>query len=141
MTLSQLKAKYFENNPQGFYFTYKNMKFYGDTMANYGVIEHKKALCFELYRKNPVNGGLQESKFFSSIDFKPRNAGAHLFYLAEMKDSSVARNAFLSISNIDTELKKSIEESTYRFLFETPANSVIAEFNQQNTKQQTAQLK
>jgi len=68
MTSSELKYKYEANNPHGFFFTRETMRFFGDTMRNYGVVTHKDS--YELHRKTPVNGGLRSSRFFSKNNFK-----------------------------------------------------------------------
>lgn len=73
MTPSQLKFEYENRHPEGFFFSRSTMKFFGDTMRNYGVRTtpalHKGVLCWELYRKKPVKHGLQTSHFFSQTDF------------------------------------------------------------------------
>lgn len=78
-----------ENRSEGSrFFTRNNMKFAGDTMANYGV---RKTLvrtnydandnwvgkdggmeveAWELYRKRPVKMGLQSSSYFACDDFR-----------------------------------------------------------------------
>ena len=42
------------------------MRFFGDTMSNYGIKHHKVAghEVIELRRKKPVKHGLQESAYF-----------------------------------------------------------------------------
>jgi len=68
MNSSELKYQYETNNPQGFFFTRDTMRFFGDTMRNYGVVNHGSH--YELWRKRPVNGGLSSSAFFSADAFK-----------------------------------------------------------------------
>jgi len=68
MTSSELKHQYEINNPRGFFFTRDTMKFFGDTMRNYGVINHGSH--YELHRKQPVKHGLTKSAFFSSDAFQ-----------------------------------------------------------------------
>lgn len=68
MTSSELKYQYEANNPNGFFFTRDTMKFFGDTMRNYGVIDHGDR--YELHRKQPVKHGLTSSAFFTKNDFK-----------------------------------------------------------------------
>lgn len=71
MTPSQLKQNYLEHHPESYFFTRKTMKFFGDTMRNFGVSEDMvtingsevKVWC--LYRKRPVKHGLQRPFFFS----------------------------------------------------------------------------
>jgi hypothetical protein len=78
MTVSELKYRYKENNPDGHFFDYKTMRFFGDTMHNFGVYgteiwdpsvkEHIDV--WVLYRRGPVNGGLHGvCAYFSKADF------------------------------------------------------------------------
>ena len=53
------------------FFARETMKFFGDTMANYGVRDAGD--CWELYRKNPVRNGLQNSHFFNKLTFEHHN--------------------------------------------------------------------
>ena len=68
MNSSELKYQYELNNPKGFFFTRPTMKVFGDTMRNYGVINHGSH--YELWRKRPVKHGITKSAFFSSDTFK-----------------------------------------------------------------------
>lgn len=69
MTSSELKYQYeLNNNPGAFFFTRSTMRFFGDTMRNYGVITHDD--CYELHRKQPVKHGLTASRFFNKKTFK-----------------------------------------------------------------------
>ena len=75
MTPSELKEKTAETSPE--YFTRQTMKFFGDTMKNYGVCSavvdtytQEKVDCWELYRKRPVKHGLQSSAYFDKITFE-----------------------------------------------------------------------
>ena len=67
MTPSQLKAHYLEHRPDGHYFNRSTMRFFGDTMANYRVID--RGNVWELARRSPVSHGLSHSCYFSKIDF------------------------------------------------------------------------
>lgn len=67
MNASELKAKYIENNPDGYYFSRGTMRFFGDTMRNYGVKDHGS--YYELWRRRPVNAGLHSSAYFDSETF------------------------------------------------------------------------
>ena len=67
MTPSQLKYNHESLNPNSFYFSRDSMRFFGDTMRNYGVKTH--ACCYELYRKQPVKHGLKNSAFFDKESF------------------------------------------------------------------------
>ena len=44
------------------------MRFFGDTMANYGVRDAGDS--WELHRKRPVKYGLQASHFFNKLTFE-----------------------------------------------------------------------
>lgn len=76
-TASQLKYWYEENYPGGKFFTRPNMRFAGDTMANFGVRTvrlrrkwgddaGKEFDGFELYRRRPVKMGNKRSFFFDA---------------------------------------------------------------------------
>jgi hypothetical protein len=67
MTASDLKYLYERNNPGGHFFDRKTMRFFGDTMRNFGVTDGGKIKTltgngieevgvWALYRKRPVNG-------------------------------------------------------------------------------------
>ena len=69
MTASGLKKLYETNNPRGYFFCRNTMRFFGDTMGNFGVRDAGKIRAgygkgieevdaWELYRKRPVQGGL-----------------------------------------------------------------------------------
>ena len=76
MTPSELKANVQETEP--YFFDRKTMKFFGDTMKNYGV---RSAMIdnmpvWELYRKRPVKHGLKTSAYFDQKTFErvfPKN--------------------------------------------------------------------
>ena len=79
MTPSDLKYTILDHNPGSFFFERKTMKFFGDTMANYGVrakpvtVENSRGIehtCWELYRKRPVKHGLVDSTFFDTTTFQ-----------------------------------------------------------------------
>lgn len=64
------------------FFNRENMKFFGDSMANFGVrkrlIENNRGVeveCWELWRKRPVKHGLQGSHYFAVNDFRAVNKG------------------------------------------------------------------
>lgn len=67
MTKSELKRNVEETG--SLYFTRKTMKFFGDTMANFGVRSYNSEL-WELYRKKPVNGNLRTSAYFDKVTFE-----------------------------------------------------------------------
>lgn len=75
MTPSELKYLTSETSPH--FFTRSTMKFFGDTMRNYGVCKatvdaatRKDILVWELYRKRPVKHGLCSSAYFDRKTFK-----------------------------------------------------------------------
>lgn len=63
-TSSDLKYIYQQNNPNGHFFDRKTMKFFGDTMRNFGVRRTEDG-NIELYRRKPVMHGLQKSHYFT----------------------------------------------------------------------------
>lgn len=75
MTPSELKTLTNETEP--YFFTRDTMKFFGDTMKNYGVCSstvdtynEKNVDCWVLYRKRPVKHGLHSSAYFNKKTFK-----------------------------------------------------------------------
>ena len=66
MTPSDLKYEV-ERGEDSHFFERSSMKFFGDTMRNYGVRDAGD--CWELYRKRPVMHGLKNSTFFDKITF------------------------------------------------------------------------
>ena len=79
MTKTELKQKITANGSH--FFDRKSMKFFGDTMRNYGVREsvvdtltQKNVEVYELYRKRPVKNGLAKSAYFDRQTFKKVHA-------------------------------------------------------------------
>ena len=86
MTPSQLKYEVEVAGHERHFFDRKTMRFFGDTMSNYGVRstvitcnynEHGQYVetgvqveVWELYRKHPVKHGLQKSAFFDAETFE-----------------------------------------------------------------------
>ena len=77
MTASELKYNLEHSGNEPYYFTRRTMKFFGDTMRNYGVrsnvvfdYEGNKHLVWELYRKNPVKCNNQSSDYFEKETYK-----------------------------------------------------------------------
>jgi len=69
MTVSELKYLHEKNNPDSYFFSRRTMKFFGDTIGNFGVRDGGKIRMmtdngieevevWDLYRRHPVNGGL-----------------------------------------------------------------------------------
>lgn len=75
MTPSELKYNVEASGKSPYYFTRKTMRFWGDTMRNYGVRgpyqlvnnSGEIVLVMELYRKNPVKNGIIDSAFFNAL--------------------------------------------------------------------------
>ena len=77
MNASELKYHVETANPNSKFFSRENMRFAGDTMANYGVRSATVDTWFEegvdvweLYRKHPVKHGLQSSAYFCKETFR-----------------------------------------------------------------------
>jgi len=66
MTPAELKRLTYGTNP--YFFSRSTMKFFGDTMKNYGV--RSTGDNWELYRKRPVKHGLNSSAYFDKTTFK-----------------------------------------------------------------------
>lgn len=69
MTPAKLRQVSLDRNSK--FFTRSNMRFLGDTMANYGVTENVidtwtelNVEVWELYRRKPVKAGIQGSAYF-----------------------------------------------------------------------------
>jgi len=71
MTPTELKNSHQEHHPCSLFFSQSIMRFFGDTMANYGVRSEivNGIDCWELYRKKPVKFDLQSSHYFTKGDF------------------------------------------------------------------------
>ncbi len=74
MTPSELK--FYTRETESYYFTNKTMKFFGDTMKNYGVrsavidtYKEKNVEVWELYRKCPIKYGFQSRADFNKKTF------------------------------------------------------------------------
>ena len=68
MTPSMLKYKVEKAGNEPYFFTRKTMKFFGDTMRNYGVCDAGD--CWELFRRRPVKYGVKSSAYFSKETLK-----------------------------------------------------------------------
>jgi hypothetical protein len=67
MTPSELKYQYQQHNSDGHYFDRKTLEFFGDTMANYKVID--RGHVWELARKKAVKYGLKTPCYFSKVSY------------------------------------------------------------------------
>lgn len=64
MNIYELKRLHLEKAPKSHFFSYRTMRFFGDTLANFGV----KKLCtntYSVYRKKPVKHGLNSGYEFN----------------------------------------------------------------------------
>lgn len=74
ITKSELKANVEATG--SLFFTRNSMKFFGDTMTNYGVRkttiikDDQEIEAYELYRKQAVKHGLKSSVYFDVVTFK-----------------------------------------------------------------------
>ena len=75
MKPSELKY-HVEQGSDSHFFERRTMKFFGDTMANYGcrqaTVKTRDGLvdAWELYRKRPVKHGLKSSAYFAADDYR-----------------------------------------------------------------------
>ena len=73
MTPSELKARYQKANPDGHFFDRETMRYWRDTMKNYGVCravititpEGHRQEVWELYRKKATKDGSKGSAYFT----------------------------------------------------------------------------
>ena len=77
MTPSELKYKLEWAGHESNFFSHQTMRFFGDTMQNYGVssavVETRDGAqveCWELWRKRPVKHGLKSSAYFDKSTFE-----------------------------------------------------------------------
>ena len=84
-TSSDLKYMHEHHQPHSYFFTRKTMKFFGDTMNNYGVRAQTETIetpcgdkhkCYVLYRRKPVKHGLQSDAYFDVQTFEKVTAKA-----------------------------------------------------------------
>jgi len=75
MTKSELKYRVEQTGSH--FFERSSMRFFGDTMANYGVnskpVDVNGVSCWRLYRKKPVLHGLMSSVYFNCETFEKVN--------------------------------------------------------------------
>ena len=75
MTASSLKSLHEYHNPQSKYFDKETMRFFGDTMKNFSVLDGgvvNGIPVWELHRRRPVNGGLHGFvRYFRKDNGKP----------------------------------------------------------------------
>ena len=77
MNASELKYQVERAGHEPYFFTRNTMKFFGDTMRNYGVRSatittnmDEVVECWELYRRRPVKHGLKNSAYFTKNEFR-----------------------------------------------------------------------
>lgn len=73
MKPSELKAAILAADPDNHFFDRGAMRFFGDSMANYGVrsVTVGGVEAWELYRRRPVRHGLQGSHYFAKASARP----------------------------------------------------------------------
>lgn len=76
MNASELKYQIESHGHEPYFFSRKTMKFFGDTMRNYGVCSAKiqnyqgeTIEVWELYRKHPVKNGFRSSAYFDKVNY------------------------------------------------------------------------
>lgn len=77
-TASDLKYHVEQAGHESHFFARSTMKFFGDTMRNYGVrkttiirsYNNEKTEVFELYRRRSVKHGLRDSAYFDAKTFE-----------------------------------------------------------------------
>ena len=78
-TPAELKARVESGSTDRHFFTRDTMRFFGDTMSNYGVRSKPVEVttpsgdtvtCWALYRKRPVKHGMQKDAYFAVDTFK-----------------------------------------------------------------------
>lgn len=81
MRASELKALVESHGQEPHFFSRKTMRFFGDTMSNYGVREtvidtwtERDVPVYELYRRHAVKHGLTDSAYFDKRTFERRHA-------------------------------------------------------------------
>lgn len=67
-TISPSDLKNAVDGAGSLHFTPKTMRFFGDTMANYGVRDAGDS--WELFRRKPVKHGLKSSAYFDKHTFQ-----------------------------------------------------------------------
>jgi hypothetical protein len=77
MNASELKYHIEQTGREQYFFTRETMRFFGDTMRNYGVrsatvtgYDGKPVECWELYRRHAVKHGNDRSAYFSKADYQ-----------------------------------------------------------------------
>ncbi len=66
--MTPAELKYLTRDAEPYFFTHNTMRFFGDTMRNYGV--RSAGDNWELYRKRPVKHGLIKSAYFNKETFE-----------------------------------------------------------------------
>lgn len=78
-TASELRYDVEKSGNCPYFFTRKTMRFFGDTMRNYGVRSKPIKIqesdgniveCWVLYRRRPVNHGLKADTYFCTSSFQ-----------------------------------------------------------------------
>jgi hypothetical protein len=69
-TSSELKRRFEQMHPDSPFFSRETMKFFGDTMQNFGVRFKAEHNAYELWRRKPVKHGLKKSHYFDANTLK-----------------------------------------------------------------------
>lgn len=76
MTASELRAAVESRGTESHFFSRRSMRFFGDTMRNYGVraaevktFDGSTVAVWELYRRRPVKHGVRTSAYFDRATF------------------------------------------------------------------------
>ena len=78
MTSSELKRNVENSGKESYFFSRKTMRFFCDTMRNYGVRGPYQVVnnmgvtvpVMELYRRRPVKHGLKSSAYFNAVTWE-----------------------------------------------------------------------
>jgi hypothetical protein len=81
MTASKLKGLYERNKPEGHFFDRKTMRFFGDSMRNFGVYDAGKVKTLT------ASGGVEEVDTWALYRKRPVQCGLHGFCAYFRKDN------------------------------------------------------
>lgn len=72
ITASTLKYRVENRGHESHFFTRETMRFFGDTMRNYGVrfVLADGAPAWELFRRKPVKHGMRDSAYFCAREYR-----------------------------------------------------------------------
>jgi hypothetical protein len=87
-TPSEIRARHEELRPQSHFFSRGAMKFFGDTMRNFGSFRADNGAVI-LYRKHPVKHGLQGRWIFDEATGEFRSLRSINEQIAEQKEAQI----------------------------------------------------